>query len=151
MRYLRIVLPIIAVVGGVAVYLLLRQPVTTVPAKDFELPDGPPPVMDTAYPESDRQLTVILGEPFTIELEGNLTTGFSWMETHDDTMFDLRENVYTAHKAGETGTAAIGSGGIQRFTYEALKPGTGTLTFIYARPWESVQPRQTVIYTVTVE
>ncbi|MCR4428406.1 MAG: protease inhibitor I42 family protein [Caldiserica bacterium] len=76
---------------------------------------------------------------FSVVLEGNPTTGYSWeVKDFDQSLVQLLgEPTYTT----QTSTNIVGAGG--DFTFNFLtqgKSGELTLEFIYLRPWESVPP-----------
>ncbi|MCR5783927.1 MAG: protease inhibitor I42 family protein [Clostridia bacterium] len=88
------------------------------------------------------------GSDLIIALRGNPTTGYDWehAEQGDSLVFKNKEYKQDA-AAPNTG----GVGGTFTFTYELAKPGETTLTFTYARPWETgAEPLETVIVTVVV-
>lgn len=76
---------------------------------------------------------------FSVVLEGNPTTGYSWeIKDFDQSLVRLLgEPVFTTR----TSTNLVGAGG--EFTFNFLtqgKTGDLTLDFVYLRPWESVPP-----------
>jgi len=76
---------------------------------------------------------------FSVVLEGNPTTGYSWeVKDFDQNLLKLLgEPIYTTQST----TNVVGAGG--KFTFSFLtqgKAGEATLDFIYLRPWESVPP-----------
>jgi predicted secreted protein len=86
----------------------------------------------------------------TVELQGNPTTGYTWIYTMSPKGF-LREisNEYIADKTGE---AVVGSGGKFIFTFEALAEGEAELIFSYLRVWETDTPAtETAVYRATVD
>ena len=86
----------------------------------------------------------------TVELEGNPTTGYTWVYTMSPEGI-LRElsNEYVPDKAG---SGIVGSGGKFIFTFEAISPGETELVFSYLRPWELAVPAiNTVIYKAVVD
>lgn len=88
-----------------------------------------------------------VGQTFTITLDSNPTTGFSWKPLYDTTQLSLAGSSYLAPTS-----SALGAGGQEQFTFRALKRGGATITFTYARSWETnVPPAQTRVYTVNVK
>ncbi|MGB9834147.1 MAG: protease inhibitor I42 family protein [bacterium] len=86
----------------------------------------------TLFVSKDSQL-------FSVVLEGNPTTGYSWeVKDFDQNLLKLLgEPIYTT----QSPTNIVGAGG--KFTFNFLtqsKAGEATLDFIYLRPWESVPP-----------
>ncbi|MHB1136830.1 MAG: protease inhibitor I42 family protein [Coriobacteriia bacterium] len=90
-------------------------------------------------------VTVRKGGTVTVELEGNPTTGFTWLEAQVPEMLESR-----GEPAFEPSSDALGAGGVLTLTYDAVEAGEGTLQLEYARAWESVEPEDTFSVTVTV-
>jgi len=88
-----------------------------------------------------------VGQRFAVELNGNPTTGFSWQLTAPPgNQVRLIDEDYTP-----ASTDQVGSGGVQRFTFEATSAGLTSLAFGYVRPWETgVAPAQTAAFAVKV-
>ena len=90
-----------------------------------------------------------VGKTFTIALDANATTGYNWSQTTKDTnVVAYVDNAYTATAANPQ---IIGGSGAVTFTFKAVGKGTTTISFAYARPWESVPAAQTRTITVTVK
>ncbi|HVW66619.1 MAG TPA: protease inhibitor I42 family protein [Candidatus Peribacteraceae bacterium] len=101
----------------------------------------------SAASEMTTSMSAKAGTPFTITLDSNPTTGFSWTPSYDKTMFALDSSTYIAPNS-----SALGAGGQAQFTFHALKSGTADITFAYSRSWETnVPPAQVRVYTVTVK
>jgi len=85
-----------------------------------------------------------------IELEGNATTGHSWVYTMspEGVICEL-SNEYIPDK---TNGGIAGSGGKFIFTFEAVSEGEAELVFSYLRKWETgVPPIKTVTYKAIVK
>ncbi len=110
------------------------------------VPDDVPPA---AVEPADRteNLTVKKGETFSVTLESNITTGFSWQAEFDEKSVELIEQKYDESGAQDR----VGAGGADVFKFRALAAGQTVVRFRYARPWESVQPAKTAVYEVTIE
>ena len=90
-----------------------------------------------------------VGKTFTIALDANATTGYSWSQTvGDKTVVTFVSNEYAAEARDPQ---VVGGGGTDTFAFKAVGKGTTTITLNYARPWESVPPAQTRTITVTVK
>jgi inhibitor of cysteine peptidase len=90
-----------------------------------------------------------VGKTFTIALDANATTGYSWSQTvGDKTVVSFVSNAYAAETRDPQ---VVGGGGTDTFTFKAVGKGTTTITLDYARVWESVPPAQTRTITVTVK
>ncbi|MDR1390257.1 MAG: protease inhibitor I42 family protein [Treponema sp.] len=101
-------------------------------------PEKPQPVEDIAPVPVD----------LVIELPGNITTGYSWSYTSSQAGI-IREKA--AGEYVEGAAVRAGAGGSFTFVFEPLKPGTTTLRFSYARPWESRPPSAGAVYVITVD
>jgi inhibitor of cysteine peptidase len=89
-----------------------------------------------------------VGKTFTIALDANATTGYSWSQTiGDKTLVTFIGNEYEAEARDPQ---VVGGGGTDTFAFKAVRKGTTTITLTYARPWESVPPTKTRTITVTV-
>jgi inhibitor of cysteine peptidase len=100
--------------------------------------------------EADAGSTVELrtGDRLSVRLTGNPTAGYSWELAAVDT--------HVLSPASEPGfqasSAAIGSGGVFAFEFEAAASGRTDLRMVYRRPWEKRRrPAQTFAVNVTVE
>lgn len=80
-------------------------------------------------------------------LRGNITTGYEWTVAIDGDAVALTRDEYVSDPA-DPGVAGVG--GTHYFAFAAAKPGTATLTFTYARPWETNGPIETRVAVVEV-
>ena len=86
----------------------------------------------------------------TVELEGNPTTGFSWVYAMSREGV-LRE-VSSEYVADRADKGVVGSGGKFVFTFKAAAAGETDLVFSYLRVWEKETPAgKTVIYRASVD
>ena len=94
--------------------------------------------------DNGQQAHFTVGEKFSVALASNPTTGYQWeVSETDESVLKLLDLVYKANIP-----KAIGSGGKEIFTFEAVGPGETTLTLIYHQPWEKREPSQ--IFSVQV-
>jgi len=85
---------------------------------------------------------------FKIVLPSNPTTGYEWMAKFDPNYIQLVNSTYIAYP---TRPGIVGSGGIQIFTFKAIKPGKTGIAMQYQRPWaETVPPAKEINYTVFI-
>ena len=85
-----------------------------------------------------------------IELEGNPTTGYSWVYTVSEE--GIVREVSNKYIADRKDKAVVGSGGKFVFTFKSIAAGEARLVFSYHRTWEKgVPPVKTVTYTVSVD
>jgi inhibitor of cysteine peptidase len=95
-------------------------------------------------PQPLERLSTRLGEPFTIRLKANPTTGFGWQAIYDPKTVELVGQSY------EHASAGVGGGGEDVLTFRALQPGTVGITLELRRPWEKGS-RESRPYEVHVE
>jgi inhibitor of cysteine peptidase len=101
----------------------------------------------SAFTASDdgSAVSVRVGETFTVVLEGNPTTGYSWqVGAVDQAVLTSGEPGYVAE------SDLIGAGGTYTFTFTAVAAGETQVRLVYLRPWETVAPLQTFTLDVTV-
>jgi inhibitor of cysteine peptidase len=96
------------------------------------------------------QVEVTAGESFTVTLGSNPTTGFQWSE--EAQISDTGVLKQTGHEFIPPEEAIPGAGGKEKWTFEALKAGTATVSMEYSRPWEGGEKGEwTYNLTVTVK
>lgn len=83
--------------------------------------------------DSGSKLEMQLGQQLILALDSNPSTGYTW-QNKDEAPEVLRS--VGAPKFSSKSTA-IGAGGTQQWTYQATRKGSGTLAFVYVRPWET--------------
>lgn len=100
--------------------------------------------------DNGKTVTIAKGQSLLVKLQSNPTTGYKWAVTSTDRTFG-----YPASETFVKNGDAIGSGGLQRFTWKTVSPldlvGTHNVTLEYKRPWESnVAAAKTFKFTVKV-
>ena len=94
--------------------------------------------------------TIKVGSRIIVELASNPSTGFTWEASDLDTSV-LKQLGEPEYKPASS-TPLPGSGGTQVLRFEAVAPGTTTLTLICHRTFETnVPPAKTYTIKVTVE
>jgi inhibitor of cysteine peptidase len=96
---------------------------------------------------NDR-LEVTVGQEFSITLASNATTGYHWQLTLplDEAVVKLVANEYKSPE-----TMALGAGGQEIWTFQAMGQGQTVINLKYVRPWEKdVAPVETASYAVNV-
>jgi inhibitor of cysteine peptidase len=85
-----------------------------------------------------RTVEVAAGNPVTVTLCSNKTTGFSWAEKAQisDTQV-LEQTSYKWVAPGETGM--VGTAGNEVWTFKGLKAGTSSVYIEYSQPWNGGQ------------
>lgn len=84
-----------------------------------------------------------------ITLAENPTTGYTWSYAiADETVAVVEGDEYTPAKVED---GMVGAGGTHAYRVSGLKEGETTITFTYARSWESgEEPANTATYTLKV-
>ena len=103
--------------------------------------------VDSSY--SGKQVELSVGQSLVVILASNATTGYSWSLSgnSDSTVLSKIDNKYIAPQP----TNIVGAGGSEKWTFQALKKGSSTISMGYSRPWESTPPAETFDLTVVVK
>ena len=102
------------------------------------------------YTDSGQTIDIGVNQQFVIVLGSNLTTGYSWQETHDKAILELVEKTY--QPGGKAKKGVVGAGGVDYFRFKALKTGKTEITMVYKRLWEEPSPQDiTKAFAVNVE
>jgi predicted secreted protein len=119
---------------------------TTHPAEDSPSWD---PAAAPVYRDPAQPIVVQRGQFFTIALDSNPTTGYSW---HLDPTPSPEVVVLVTSRFQPPTQARPGAGGTQVMTFHATGSGQATLSLDYTRPWErTTPPARTVQFQVTVQ
>lgn len=128
-----------AVVVVLACALALAAAGCASPASEARLSDG----------DSGKTVELAVGVLLGIDLEENVTTGYSW--GLDGSVPGVLTVVGDEQKAAEA-SGVVGAAGRHTFEYKAAKAGEGDLTLLYVRPWEKgVGPTKTFTVHVVVQ
>jgi predicted secreted protein len=102
-----------------------------------------------------RQVEVKNGDVFTVALDSNATTGFSWTEQAaiaDGNILKQTAHEYIAPQANDDSKPVAGMSGIEEWWFTAGQTGTTTATMSYSRPWEGGEKdARTFVLTVIVK
>jgi inhibitor of cysteine peptidase len=82
-----------------------------------------------------KEVTVAVGNSFTVSLCSNATTGFQWSESAqigDPTVVQQTDHKFVSPET----EGLVGAPGKEVWTFKALKKGTSTIYLEYGRPWE---------------
>ncbi len=112
-----------------------------------------PPASQPATPSGSLEFTnpaqrirVPVGVSFTINVNANPTTGYTWEIGYDQSLLRLVKR-YTP-----SGTGMIGAGGVETFEFEGMKAGETEISLNYKRSFEPNNPAlETKNFKVTVE
>jgi len=75
-------------------------------------------------------IEAFLNKEFSIMLDSNPTTGYSWVALFDERFIELRERLIKVN------SKKYGSPSKEIFRFYPIKRGNTTLTMIYKRAWE---------------
>lgn len=102
-----------------------------------------------------KQVEVKTGDVFTVALDSNATTGFSWTEQAkiaDGNILKQTGHEYIAPRANDDTKPVAGMSGIEEWWFTAGGTGTTTATMSYSRPWEGGEKDvRTFVLTVVVK
>jgi inhibitor of cysteine peptidase len=103
------------------------------------------------YGKSDTKIAAKAGEEFVIQLDSNPTTGYEWGLTKalDTAVVKKVSSQYIPNKVAK---GVVGSGGVEKWTFQGVAKGTTTIEMGYARPFEKgVPPTQTTTFDITID
>ncbi|MCJ7831883.1 MAG: protease inhibitor I42 family protein, partial [Actinobacteria bacterium] len=111
------------------------------------------PLLVTADDDGDMVYGKV-GDFFMVELDENLTTGYSWTYTgisrgKPDERVVVQSSTHYKEPGAEQ--AEVGVGGLRQTTYEAVGPGETTLRLVYVRPFDLSNPAKTFSVVFKVE
>ncbi len=93
-------------------------------------------------------IEVNVGQEFALALESNPSTGYHWelAQPLDETVLAFLGSEYRPPEAN-----AIGAGGPEIWTFQAVGRGGATISLKYVRPWETdVPPPRAATFPVVV-
>ena len=85
-------------------------------------------------PDVTKEVKLAAGDPFTVTLGSNRTTGFQWSESAQSDDQSVLEQL--AHRFVPPEEDAPGAAGKEVWTFKALKKGTTEVFLEYGQPWE---------------
>lgn len=104
--------------------------------------------VELSQKDSGTTLQVATGDKIVISLESNPTTGYSWAEAKTSSVGDVLQLV---SKSYESESDAVGSGGVEKWTYKAVGAGTANPELEYVRPFEPGKVAGKFTVTVNVK
>jgi inhibitor of cysteine peptidase len=99
------------------------------------------------YNDPGQTINIGVNQEFTIALGANHTTGYSWKESHDQTILELVKWNY--EEVAQEGV--VGAGGIEYFRFKAIKAGETEITLTYEQQWEGGGVGETKVFTVKIK
>ena len=88
------------------------------------------------YTDPGQTIDIGVNQEFVIALGSNLTTGYSWQASYDETMLELVGGQSTYKLSEEAKQGLVGAGGVEYFRFKALKTERTKITLVYKRSWE---------------
>ncbi len=82
--------------------------------------------------------------------DANPTTGYGWTAEIDGDCVVLTKDEYVQDQVGDGSVAVAGVGGKQYYVFTAVKEGTATVTFTYARSWEQTDSDRVITAEIAV-
>jgi inhibitor of cysteine peptidase len=118
-------------------------------------PGGPSPAPKMAAgsarltdADSGEAVELTVGGELVVDLEENVTTGYSWRVDVTPGFLQVTANEQKVAAA----TGAVGAAGRHIVTWKATRAGTGEVVLTYLRPWEQgVPPAKKFTASVTVK
>lgn len=99
--------------------------------------------------QDQSNIEIKKGQEFTLKLNSNQTTGYSW---DVDGTYDTSIITKTGYQYVTDSSNLAGAPGTELWTFKGEKAGTTTLTFKYFRSWEGASSAiNTKTYNVTVK
>lgn len=112
-----------------------------------------PPTAETPNPlpeptDPTQLLTVAPAETFDIVVPSNPSTGYSWsiIPEPDENIVQLVGQNFLAEQP-----LAIGSGGVDVWTFRAVNAGETTIALGYYSPTNANDPEETITFSIQVE
>jgi inhibitor of cysteine peptidase len=105
-----------------------------------------PEMLEIGQDENGREVTLAVGGAVELSLAENRTTGYHWeLKESAEPICELVKDEF------EPSSGPPGSGGVHRWRFEAVKPGSGKIRLQYRRPWEkNTAPARTYEVSVRV-
>jgi len=106
--------------------------------------------LDLKEQENGKDLWMDRGDLLVFRLPSNPSTGYSWSVAASKPGLLLQQGEATC-EIPKFAKGRVGAGGTEVWRFRAVRAGTLTLTFSYARVWEKgVPPVRTLSWPVTI-
>ncbi len=101
------------------------------------------------YGKEDTNISVRVGEEFTLKLDENPTTGYQWSYTvSDENVVVLSKDEYVPDSTDED---VVGAGGQRVLTFEARSKGSTVIDMVYERSWEQNENDEKLSFEIEVK
>ncbi|MFH1047695.1 MAG: protease inhibitor I42 family protein [Patescibacteria group bacterium] len=105
------------------------------------------------------ELTVAIGQTFTVEFEGNESSEYRWFAEHSRPNIEFVKDEYVPHEwpvppdltDGTAEDGVVGAGGTHYFTFIAVQPGLARIKFTYSKQQSDESALKTVVYEITAK
>jgi inhibitor of cysteine peptidase len=98
--------------------------------------------------DKDTSVTFKAGDKFSISLDSNPSTGYTWAIC----ITDGSENLLILNSEFASPRPPVpGQGGTQIWHFKILSPGNIKIEFRYMQPWSDEEPAKTLVFKVKVE
>jgi inhibitor of cysteine peptidase len=88
-------------------------------------------MLKIAEDDNGRRLTLAVGDEVELSLAENRTTGYHWeLTAKAEPVCELVKDDF------EVADQTPGSGGVHRWQFRTVQPGSGEIALQYRRPWE---------------
>jgi inhibitor of cysteine peptidase len=139
------ILTFVLIAGLVFLFISCVEEPTAPELKDQDSPNTVPALYNITIGIPDS-IVVMVGNTFTIALESNPSTGYSWQAEFKPEYLKLNKEDFITNQ----NLNLVGAGGIEKKEFLALKPGDVELTMTYKRPWENeFQERHVIPVKIT--
>jgi predicted secreted protein len=108
-------------------------------------PSGKPMEVQLSEAANGSEVSLSVGQAFTLALPENRTTGYSWQVSKNG-----RPVCRLVDDSREQNSKLIGAPGVHKWRFVAEKPGAGTIELHLVRPWEANDIRRSLSLNVRV-
>ena len=92
---------------------------------------------------ADQTLKLAVGQPATIELGENPSTGYRWaIDPQTSSNLSILRIEDRGFSPSADGKPRVGAPGVHRWSVLATGPGRASVRFVYRRPWETSVARR---------
>ncbi len=98
-----------------------------------------------------RDVVMGIGDTLTVTLASNASTGYSWNEVPAISNPPVLQQLTHKYIEPSAKTPVAGAPGKEEWTFKGTNEGATTLSFRYARPWESTMGLWQLKLNVTVK
>ncbi|HYR09624.1 MAG TPA: protease inhibitor I42 family protein [Longimicrobium sp.] len=103
----------------------------------------------TTYTDASQPIHAAAGTEFQITIQSNQSTGYQWVLVDSGGLGPVK-SAGTRYVVPRELRDRDGAGGAEWWTFQALRPGQGTISLIHVRPWENTAPKDTTRFRVVV-